>query len=118
MLDWYEAQPTKALRISVISLSELYRGALRLPVGRRRSRLEGGYRATLLRYAGRVLPVDLAVAEAWAEVNTRHHALGRKQSTPDELIAATAIAHDLTVVTRNIDDFEHSGRRLLSPWSA
>ena len=66
----------------------------------------------------RILAVDIAVASAWAQVNTLHRRSGRTVGVSDELIAATALAHQLTVVTRNTRDFEVSGCAMFSPWSA
>ncbi|OYW36248.1 MAG: hypothetical protein B7Z42_12830 [Brevundimonas sp. 12-68-7] len=72
----------------------------------------------IFRYDQRILPVDLAVTERWASLAEVNRAAGRASEMTDELIAATAHVHGLTVVTRNVRHFEHSGCRVLSPWSA
>lgn len=116
--DWYGRQSWETLYVSVITLAELKRGLLLLDEGTRRRRLlEGHYRRILMSFEDRVPPIALGVAERWAEVTLRHIKAGRMQAALDELIAATGLAHDLTVVTRNVRHFEHSGCRLLSPWS-
>jgi toxin FitB len=64
-------------------------------------------------FADRILSIDGSVAEAWGRLN----APGERK-TVDSLIAATAVVHGLTVVTRNTKDFEGCGVRLLNPWES
>ena len=103
---------------SVICSGEIEAGVLRLEPGPLRDRYEGLRREMIEWMAPRTLPIDRLVASAWARVSANHVRLERPISTADELIAATAIVHDLTVVTRNVRDFEYAGCRVLSPWSA
>jgi predicted nucleic acid-binding protein len=63
-----------------------------------------------------MLPVDAGTANAWGKVMARGQAAGRPVGTMDAFIAATAEQHDLTLVTRNITDFEALKVRLVSPW--
>lgn len=99
-------------------MGELRRGSLSLPQGHRRERLDAWLANLLYDLGPGILPVSAAVAESWAAINLKHLALGRRIGLPDEFIAATAIVHDLTVVTRNVRDFEHAGCKVFSPWSA
>ena len=107
-----------ALMISVLSLGEMRRGLLSLPAGQRRSSLEAWLIRTETAFGPRILPVDRAVATLWPEIAIANRAAGHKPGAIDELIAATALAHNLTLVTRNVRDFEASGCARLSPWSA
>jgi predicted nucleic acid-binding protein len=70
----------------------------------------------IIRFDERILPVDLDVTERWASLAEAQRAAGRASEMTDELIAATAHVHGLTVVTRNVRHFESSGCRVLSPW--
>ena len=122
-MAWFSGQELDrelddALHLSVITVGELRRGALKLAAGDRRTRLEAFISETVSEYRARILPVDLAVAEAWADLAETYRAKGVVVGLEDELIAATAHVHGLTVVTRNVRHFEHSGCRVLSPWSA
>jgi predicted nucleic acid-binding protein len=62
-------------------------------------------------FAGRILPVDRAVARIWGELSA-----ARPLPVVDTLIAATALAHDLTLVTRNVRDMAIGGIDLMNPW--
>ena len=117
-LEWLSAQDPRDLAISALTFGELKRGVAALGPGRRRAELDAWLSEGLTSFADRILPVDVAVASAWADVSALHKSLGRAVGVIDELIAATALAHGLIVVTRNAKDFEASGCDLLVPWSS
>jgi predicted nucleic acid-binding protein len=118
LLAWLASQLLSDLHLSVITVGELRRGIVRLEPGRRRDDLDFWLEDMILRYGERILPVDLDVTERWASLAEANRAAGRASDMSDELIAATAHVHGLTVVTRNVRHFEPSGCRVLSPWSA
>lgn len=103
--------------ISVLTIAEMRRGALKLESGVRREQIELRLRDLIVEYGDRILAVDLGVAEQWARVAEFYRQTGRSVGLVDELLAATALTHDLTLVTRNVRHFENSGCRLLSPWN-
>ncbi|WP_395945247.1 type II toxin-antitoxin system VapC family toxin [Brevundimonas sp.] len=117
LIRWLADQLLSDLHLSVITVGELRRGIVRLEPGRRRDDLDFWLSDLILRYDQRILPVDLDVTERWASMAESHRAAGRTSEMTDELIAATAHVHGLTIITRNTRHFEHSGCRLLSPWS-
>ena len=117
VMAWLADQLLSDLHLSVITVGELRRGIVRLEPGRRRDDLDYWLTDLILRYGARILPVDLEVTERWASLAETARTLGRPSEMTDELIAATAHVQGLTVVTRNLRHFEHSGCRLLSPWS-
>ena len=116
VIDWLGDQLLSDLHISVITVGELRRGIVRLEPGRRRDDLDFWLTDLILRYGERILPVDLDVTERWAALAEANRAAGRASDMTDELIAATAQAHGLTVVTRNVRHFEPTGCHVLSPW--
>ena len=116
VIGWLGAQLLSDLHISALTVGELRRGIVRLESGRRRDDLDFWLADLILQYAERILPVDLDVAQRWASLAEASRAAGRASEMTDELIAATAHVHGLTVVTRNVRHFEHSGCRVLSPW--
>lgn len=118
VISWLGRQLLSDLHISVITIGELRRGIVRLEPGRRRDDLDFWLEDMILRYQERILSVDLDVTERWASLAEVNRAAGRPSEMTDELIAATAHVHGLTVVTRNVRHFESSGCHVLSPWSA
>ncbi|HXY99801.1 MAG TPA: type II toxin-antitoxin system VapC family toxin [Stellaceae bacterium] len=118
VVAWLADADEDRVFISVITLAELRHGIERLAAGRRRRRLDEWLRDELpLRFEGRALPVDVAVADAWGRVMARGEAAGRSISTMDAFIAATAIAHGLTLVTRNAADFAGTVEAIVNPWT-
>lgn len=103
------------LVIDPIVLGELRFGILLLPKGKRRERLERWFDAGVQRL--HCLPWDTATGLRWAQLLARLRASGRAMPIKDSLVAATALAYDLTVVTRNRADFEKAGVRVLDPFS-
>jgi toxin FitB len=118
VIRWLAEADEDRVFISVITLAELRRGIERLPTGGRRRRLDQWLREELsLRFDGRILPVDIAVGEAWGRIIARSEAAGRPMSAMDGFIAATAAAHDLALVTRNVADFRGAVNSIINPWA-
>ena len=112
---FFESVPGSLLHLSVLTLGELRRGSL---IKRRRHPgMIDRYALwidTLERtYSDRILPIDKATATLWGELST-----GPTRPAIDSLIAATAIVHDLTLLTRNTRDFGGLPVRLHNPWLA
>jgi predicted nucleic acid-binding protein len=114
VVAWFERQRTSDLFLSVISIGEIERG-----IARQRATDPdfAGALATwldrmLTLYGERVVPFDLPTARRWGALSA---ALGNDSA--DLMIAATALEHGLTVVTRNVTDFEPTGVAVLDPFS-
>jgi hypothetical protein len=117
LIGWMESTDEDRVFISVISLAELRYGVERLAAGSRRRRLEEWLGQELpLRFEGRSLPIDSRVAEVWGRTVSRSAAAGRPISAMDAFLTATAEAHQLTLVTRNISDFPLL-KAVLNPWN-
>ena len=104
------------LAVNPIILGELEYGILLLPKSRRRQRLEEWFDRGVHRM--RVLDFDAATASTWAHLLAQLKGKGLAMPIKDSLIAATALAHDLTVVTRNTVDFRHCGLLVENPFEA
>ncbi len=115
VVAWAKSILAPRLFISAITLKELETGVLRME---RRDPVQGSVLRTWLKrhvmpaFDGRILAVDAAVALRCARLHVPDQA-----NESDALIAATALVHGLTVVTRNIDDFKSSGVELINPWT-
>lgn len=105
------------LHVSVLTIGEMRRGALRLGSDARGALLQDRIDGIVAEYGDRLISVNLSVVERWAMLSETYRSTGLNVGITDELLAATALAHDLTLVTRNLRHFEHSGCRVLSPWS-
>ena len=113
VLSWIDETDDALLHVSVITLGEIKHGAerLRLHDPAQAVHLDRWLDALCLHYAARILPIDAIVALHWGKLGIR-----RPLSVADGLIAATALAHGLTVVTRNVTDFEPHGVPVLNPF--
>lgn len=115
VMDWLDSVDADQLHVSVLTLGELHKGVLALADARRRERLSQ-WLATKLPawFDDRVLTIDMAVATRWAELLA---AAGRPLPAIDSLLAATALRHDLAIVTRNVRDFVLPGLGVFDPWA-
>jgi predicted nucleic acid-binding protein len=117
VLAWLDTIDEDRAFISVASIAELRRGIALLEDGRRRSALAAWLAHDLPeRFAGRILAIDHAVAERWGDLMAQGRRSGIALSVMDGFFAATALANDLALVTRNVEDFAAFGVKLLNPW--
>lgn len=117
VVEWLRSVPSAEAHASIITLGEIRRGILRLPAGQRRRKLEKWMREEFQpAFAGRILPLGEEEITAWADLLAGLEKRGRSMPAIDSLIAATALARDLTIATRNTEDFAHSGARVFNPW--
>lgn len=118
VLTWLDQVDEDRTYLSVITIAEIARGVALMDEGRRRSELAQWLELDLPgRFGDRILPVDTQIALIWGNLlaSTRKEGIGL--SVMDGWIAATAIAQDLTLVTRNTKDFENLPLTLLDPWA-
>jgi predicted nucleic acid-binding protein len=107
------------LYLSVLTLGEIRKGAAALPQSRRRTYLESWLESDLqVRFSGRILAIDNAVADRWGWLTAEAERKGKPLSAIDGLLAATALHHNLTIVSRNISDFTSTQVPVLNPWDA
>ena len=117
VVGWIESRGEPTLHLSALTLAEIQRGISKLPRARKRRALERWLFDELAeQFAGRILPVDAAVAHTWGRVQAKAEKKGRRVSVFDGLIAATGIANDLIVVTRNGEHMSPTGAEILNPW--
>ena len=104
------------LFISVISVGEITKGIALLAPSKRKADLKSWATHLENSYKDRLLGIDGEIAHIWGELTSNAQKNGKTIPTADGLIAATALAHGLHVMTRNIADFEVTGVLILNPW--
>jgi predicted nucleic acid-binding protein len=115
---WLESADDGQLYFSVVSLGEIVKGVSLLTSGHKRKELERWLETTLRPWFGdRILSVDESVARRWGVLTAQSERMGRKLKVADGMIAATALVHDLTIVTRNVKDFAGLGANVMNPWT-
>jgi predicted nucleic acid-binding protein len=115
-MAWVAGQEN--LHLSVISLGELQKGIYLLPLSKRRSDMELWLDGSLPLLKTKTLPVTQAISSQWAMLSAVRQRKIMPLSVTDGLIAATALEHGLTLVTRNVKDFAGLGLMIFNPWES
>lgn len=116
VVAWMQQRPRQSLYLSVLTLGEIRKGIEQLQDNQRRQPLIDWLEVELPHYfVGRLLHVDALTADRWGYLMA---SAGRPLPAIDGLLAATALQHQLTLVTRNRRDFEGLGVPLINPWDA
>lgn len=119
VLEWMEGTDERLLYLSVLTLGEIRRGVASLPQSRRRAQLESWLELTLpMRFAERILDIDTQIADRWGVLTADARLRGRPLAIIDALLAATALHHNLTLVSRDVADFAGTHVAVLNPWDA
>jgi predicted nucleic acid-binding protein len=117
---WVKRQLNETLFVSVVTMGELRRGVpLLAEQSPRRAELERMIHEKVPSwFQDRILPVTRMIAERWGMLDGERQLAGRPMNIADGMIGATALEHNLTVVTRNVKDFAGLGVTVFSPWDA
>lgn len=118
IVQWIKECDEDAVFISVLTLGEIQKGISKLDDNRRRIKIQKWLDSDLRdRFAERILPISLEVALTWGVIEGESSNKGRPLPVIDALIGATAVTHNLTVVTRNERDIRGTGARILNLWA-
>ena len=119
VVQWLKTQPATTLFLSAVTIGEIRKGLVVLPRGRRRTELETWFHTDLLGwFRDRILPVTQPIADHWGVLDGQCQLKGTPLNTADGMIAATALEHELIIVTRNVKDFANLGAAIFNPWDA
>ena len=114
VLAWIETHAHECF-LSSVSLGEIWKGLHRLPEGRRKRGLVQWADGLESDFADQILGLDTITLKAWGKLYAKHEAKGINMDVMDSLMAATALVHQLTVVTRNTGDFP-TDVKTFNPW--
>jgi predicted nucleic acid-binding protein len=116
--DWLKAAAPGSLYVSILTLAEIRRGIELHPPSKRRDQLEQWLETELIESfdPANVLPITHTIGNRWAILSARAQEKGIQPSVIDGLLAATALEHELAVVTRNVKHFADLGVEIVNPW--
>ncbi len=117
VLGWFESQNEKTLFLSIITIGEIEKGIYQLPASKKRTLLETWLFDELVPgFYGRVLEVNRKLMTTWAKMIADLKTKGVIRPSFDSLIEATALHHQMILVTRNVKNFQNSQVTILNPW--
>jgi len=118
LIEWLGALDEEVMFLSALTMGQIRKGIDKLPVAQqKRTQLEAWLTAGLrLRFSGRIISFDADVADRWGRLIARLELAGRTISVSDSIIAASALHHDLIVVTRDEEHFTPTGVSFINPW--
>lgn len=117
VVRWIDGIDPESAHLSAVTIGEIRKGVEKTRDPKRREVLDSWLHEELLvRFKDQLLALDAGVFLEWGTLTGRLESRGLPMPAMDSLIAATALHHHLVLVTRNVDDFQHSGVKLLNPW--
>lgn len=117
VLDWFKHQPESTLYLSVVTWGEIQKGIYQLAAGKRRLQLETWFFDALTpTFQGRIINIDGKLITIWAKMLAGFKSKGLIRPSFDSLIEATALQHNLILVTRNEKNFRDSDVSIFNPW--
>jgi len=119
VVDWLDTHEETTLFLSILTIGEIYQGIHKLPPDQqlRREHLQKWIEHDLIqRFNSRILPLNLEIIRTWGELTGNAERHGRPLPVIDSLIVATAMTHNMTVVTRNVKDMRSLPVTIENPW--
>jgi predicted nucleic acid-binding protein len=116
VLKWIAKNDQTRFFLSAVTVGELRKGVERLPSSHKKARLHNWVEELRGKLSSRILPLTEKTFLIWAKVNAEFENRGLARSAFDSLLEATAIEHDLILVTRNVRNFRETSVMILNPW--
>lgn len=117
VLNWFSDHEELSMYLSVITFGKLRKGIEKLPISAKKSKLNRWVNEDLAhRFEERIIVVSIAEVNTWGHLLEKAEKAGTPLPAIDALIAASALVHGLSVVTRNTKDMEATGVELINPW--
>jgi len=116
VVEWLNKIPSESLFLCVITIGEIHKGLTKLPDSKKKEKLTHWVNTLLDEYKEKMIPIDLNVAENWGIIQGKAEKAGTPMSSIDSLIAAASYTHNLTLATRNEEDFAPGNIPVINPW--
>lgn len=114
VIEWFGTIPQESLYLSVLTLGEIRKGINKLPDSQKKAALSHWLENDIpLWFGARLLIIDVGIADCWGQLQAE---MGRPLPAIDSLLAATALYHNLCLVTRNVSDFNYPNLKVLNLW--
>lgn len=117
VIKFVDSLDQEDIYLSVITIGEIAKGIEKLPKSKRKQELHTWLEEDLLiRFEGNIVALDTRVLIRWGELSAKLEGIGITLPAMDSLIAATVLTHQMVLITRNANDFKHTGVEIINPW--
>ncbi len=116
VMRWLAARDEANVYLSALTVGEIRRGIEMLDAGEKKTQLRSWLDSIRAAFAGRILPITESTFTAWGTMFASFEKRGLRRPIFDSLLEATALEHDLILVTRNVRNFRDSSVTILNPW--
>lgn len=116
VIRWLGSLDDADIYLSVLTVGEMKKGSAKLPSGRNRVLVQNYLEKVRNRFTGRILPITERTFLVWGKMMAEFEQRGIVRPALDSLLEATALEHDLILVTRNVRNFQYSSVTILNPW--
>ncbi len=118
VVEFVDSLDPEDVYLSAITIGEIIKGIEKLPASRRKVSLRAWLKDNLLvRFNGKIISLDKDVLMEWGALTARLETAGKSMPAIDSLIAASTRFHQMTLVTRNVVDFESADVEIVNPWA-
>lgn len=117
VLEWLDAQDESKLFLSVLTVGEIKKGITRLESSKKKATLEKWLEQLRMRFSRRILPLSEKTFLVWGKMSGEFERKGTVRPAFDSLLEATALEHEMILVTRNVKNFQDSQVTILNPWA-
>lgn len=116
VLRWLDRTDPGIVYLSVLTIGEIKKGVSKLPSGKRRAHIQNWLEDVRQQFGGRILPITEQTFLVWGKMMAEFEKKGIGRPVLDSLLEATALEHDLILVTRNVRNFRDTSITILNPW--
>ncbi len=118
VIRWLESADDDSLFLSILTIGEIQKGISKLPNSNKKTFIQNWLDNDLInRFSNRIIDINIEIINIWGILIGKSESKGISIPTIDSLIGATAIAQNMTVITRNIRDIEKTGAKTLNIWN-